>query len=270
MKKIYIIIICLLFTGLNIHAQKLYIRAGLGMAVSTSAQFVTKSNSTNGFDLKKEGIGTGLPFVAAVGYKLGANVSVELGIDYFQGLNIKSVGGEYDFHGNTVNDATSKIHGSMLSLVPAFVLTIPLEKLQPYARIGVKIGVLSSEMTKIDGSTVENIGENQQTVPVTAKQKDFGGVAFGVQAALGTDLKLSNMLALFGEIQLDGISYSPSKGKMTKIDVNGVDELGQFTSEEKSWDYSKSRTNGDGKQDKFNIPFNNVGLVVGVKIKLGS
>ena len=269
MKKLYITIICLLFTGLNIQAQNLYIRAGLGFAVSTSAQFVTKSTSTNGWDLKKAGIGTGLPFVAAVGYKLGANIGIELGIDYFQGLNIKSADDQY-YNGHTVTDATTKTHGSMLSLVPAFVLTIPLEKLQPYARIGVKIGVLSSEMTKVDGSTLYYVGEISQKVPVTTKEKDYGGVAFGFQAAIGTDFKLSNMLSLFGEIQMDGISYAPSKGKFTEFTVNGVDQLSQMSTTDKSWDYSKSRTDGDDKQDKFNIPFNNVGLVVGVKIKLGS
>jgi hypothetical protein len=271
MKKfsIIIIIICLLLTGITVQAQKLYIRAGVGIAASTSGYFVTKSTSSNGYELKKAGIGTGLPVVVAAGYKLGENVSVELGINYFQGFNVKSLGTQY-YNGVAIQDATTKVHGTMLSIVPAVVLTIPLEKLQPYARFGIKVGVMNSLITKIDGTTNEYGTELKATSSVKIKEKDHGGIAFGAQAAVGTAFKLSEMLALFAELQMDGISYAPTKGKITELSVNGEDQLGQMASEDKSWDYSRSRTDGDNKQDKFNIPFNNFGLVFGVKIKLGS
>ena len=208
MKKSRILLIGLLLIGMSIQAQKIYVRAGLGVAVSTAADIVSDVNysgTSNTNTSKKAGLGTGLPFVLAAGYKLNDNFGFEFGIDYFYGFSIKSK------RVTSYSSSDSKWHGQMLSLVPAFVMTIPLEKIHPYARLGLKLGVLNSVVYKDHETQTPEV--KATATDIESKSKDYGGIAVGVQAALGSDYVLSDMISLFGEIQVDGISYSPTHGK---------------------------------------------------------
>jgi hypothetical protein len=97
-----------------------------------------------------------------------------------------------------------------------------------------------------------------------------------VQAAMGTDIVLGDKLSLFAEIQVDGISYAPKHGKYTKYDVNGTDQLENMTTKEKEVDYVTDIDYGEDipddqpdKQLRNNYPLTNVGLILGLKIKIG-
>jgi len=278
MKPFRILIIGLLFTGMSIQAQKIYFRGGFGAAVSTAADIsyhltgISDSTSWTAQTLatKKAGVGTGLPFVIAAGYKLSDNFSAELGIDYFYGFNVavKDI-----FYYSPIE---SKGRGQMLSLVPAFVLTFPIEKFHPYARLGLKIGVLNSVVYNIHETyTYITQNENTITVDLESKSKDYGGIAIGVQAALGTDYALNEKISLFGEIQVDGISYSPKHGKYLEYSENGADQMGNMTEKQKKWnylkdiDYNKSIPDDQPwEKPRLNYRFGNVGLIVGVKFNL--
>ena len=255
--------------SLSAQAQSIYVRAGLGVEICTAPHMLYQSTYSSGelqptVEAKRGGLGTGIPIVAAAGYYFGENFGVELGVDYFLGFASKTVNTE----GNQT--ATTKISGSMLSLVPAFVMKFSLDKLTPYARLGIMIGVLNSSKTvnTMSGGNTYSMGD------YTAK--DYGGIAIGAQAAIGAEYPLSDLLSLFGEINLDGISWAPSKGKFKKYTYNGVDELGNMTAKEKTWIYvkkldeSQTISNSDpNKVTKINYSFANAGLVVGVKINFG-
>jgi hypothetical protein len=271
MKTVRILFIGMLLIGMCAQAQKIYIRGGLGIAVTTAAYYTmdyNHSGSNNIVTGKKQGIGTGLPFVLAAGYKLNKHFGFELGIDYFYGFSLKSksTGENYTYE--------TKFNGQMLSIVPAFVISLPLDKIIPYARIGLKLGVLNSLVSK--DHRVSTYPQKATTaVEIDSKSKLYGGIAFGAQAAIGTDYVLSDLISLFGEIQVDGISYAPSHGKYTEYTENGVDKLGSMTEKEKRWNYLKEVDNdktipdSDPDEDlKQNYPFGNVGLVIGVKINL--
>jgi hypothetical protein len=107
------------------------------------------------------------------------------------------------------------------------------------------------------------------------RSKDYGGIAVGAQAAVGTNFKISKLLSLFGEINIDGLSWAPTKGKYTKYTVNGVDQLPDMGANEKTWVYVISRDNtaiptGDpDKRVKTNYSFTNAGLLVGVRLNFG-
>ncbi len=97
----------------------------------------------------------------------------------------------------------------------------------------------------------------------------------GVQAAIGTDYELDDMFSIFGEIQIDGISYSPTHGKYTVYKLNGKDYLGQLDANDKTWNYLKEIDNtknipADQPDEKIliNNYFGNFGLIVGVKISI--
>jgi hypothetical protein len=253
---------------MSAQAQKIYVRAGLGAAVSTAADIVydmNYSSTSNTFTSKKAGIGTGLPFVLAAGYKINENFGFELGIDYFYGFSIKQKSSTT----NSTNE--SKWHGQMLSLVPAFVMTLPLDKIHPYARLGLILGVLNSVVYQ--NHEVRTSFPEKATETITdSKSKDYGGIAVGVQAALGTDYVLSDNISIFGEIQVDGINYCPKHGKYLNYSENGVDIMGAWTVKQNKWDYKKEVNSAQTTPDdqpsqntKVSDHFGNVGLVVGVK-----
>jgi len=274
MKKSGIIFLGLLLIGMSVQAQKFYIRAGLGVAVSTATDYIHdyyySSPNTVIITSKKQGLGTGLPFVLAAGYNLGKHFSLELGINYFYGFSNKQ---KIESSNSTYNYDT-KWHGQMLSLVPAIVISLPINKLKPYARLGLKLGILNSVVSTDHGV---NFFPDKSTAAgdIESKSKLYGGIAIGVQAAMGTDFVLSDRISVFGEIQVDGISYAPKHGKYTKYTRDGVDKMGSRTVKENKWNYVKEDSfpneipdNQPNERPKVNYLFGNVGLVIGVKVNL--
>jgi len=232
--------VLLLFGTGSSYAQKIYLRGGLGISVSTAAGYSTNysiSSSSNSYttSAKKQGYGTGLPFVLAAGYHFNEHFGIELGVDYFYGFTIKQT------MDNTSSTYENKSHGQMLSIVPAFVMSLPFDKLTPYARIGLKLGVLNSVNNQ--SHSVDNYpSKSTASTDIASKARNYGGIAIGVQTAVGTDFKLSNLLSLFGEIQVDGISYSPVHGKYTEYSMNGIDQMGSRTTKQNKWDFKKDIT----------------------------
>jgi|WetSurMetagenome_2_1015567.scaffolds.fasta_scaffold246642_1 hypothetical protein len=267
MKTSRILFIGLLFIGMNMQAQEIYIRAGLGAAVSTAANIVLDANSSSTSSTltsKKAGLGTGLPFVLAPGYRFNEHFGVELGINYFYGFTIKGK------NENSYSGSEKKYHGQMLSLVPAFIMTFSVDKIHPYARLGLILGVMNSVVYK--SHETYNPELKAATMEIDSKDKDYGGIAIGAQAALGTDYAISDKISLFGEIQVDGISYAPKHGKYLEYSQNGVDVMGDRTVKQNKWDYKKeidfTQTMPDDQPDqvaRVNHRFGNVGLVIGVK-----
>ena len=275
MKKSGILLVVILFTGIFIQAQTIYFRGGGGVAVSTAARITADQTGENTANYKKSGIGSGIPVVLAAGYQIGDFAGLELGVDYFSGFPVKST---YDYlifsSGNPFENirvsGDYKLSGRMLSLVPAVVLTYPLKKISPYARLGVKIGFLNeltSEQHETEAATSYTVAVDR-----VMKTRYYGGVSVGVQAALGAEFKLNHTVSFFGEIQVEGITYSPMSGKYTEYIVNGVDRLSTMDTRSKSWDYRKeisgSASISSDQPDqrlRINYPFGNVGVIAGIK-----
>lgn len=271
MKTKAILILILIALSFCAQAQSFYVRGGLGGAICTAPhmeyQFSDKDN--NGYqettEAKRAGLGDGLPIFAAAGYYFGNNFGVELGVNYFYGLPNKIVNTRAGL------TTTSKTSGSMLGLLPAFIMKFDLGKCKPYARLGLMIGVLNNAKNIIKTS-----GSSDTLARVDATIKYYGGIAIGAQAAMGIEYPLGKLLSLFGEVNLNGISWAPEKGKFTQYSVNGVDELGNMPEIGKSWNYEEKIDLGDpfsldqpGKRESINYSFANVGLIVGVKINIG-
>ena len=265
--KIFFILI-LSAMSLCAPAQSFYLRAGLGAAVCTAPHLSYQSTETS-YEAVRTGLGDGIPVVAAAGYYFSSHFGVELGVDYFCGFSHKTVDDEYGL------TSTTKYRGSMLALVPAFVIKFDAGKFSPYARLGVMIGVLNSE--KMDGKLS---GQSDSAWVYNGKAdytlKNYGGIAIGAQAAVGVTYPLGKILSFFGEVNMDGISWAPKKGKYTKYSVNGEDKLPGMTTYNKTWVFEKKTewesSSPSSEPQKFsliNFSFANVGLIVGVKINLG-
>ena len=267
MKTKTFFILILSAMSLCAQAQSFYVRAGLGAAICTAPHMLYQSTdiTTGGTQYTEEairgGLGDGLPIVAAAGYYFGENFGIELGVDYFLGFSHKTV----NTYGGSIN--TVKQSGSMLAVVTAFIMKLNMDKIKPYARLGIMIGVLNSAKT-----SSELTGSNTESYIV----KDYGGIAIGAQAAVGAEFPLSNLFSFFGEVNLDGISWAPKKGKYTKATNNGVDQLGDMKTREKTWVYVKkldeTQTITESDPNKYpstNYSFANAGLIVGIKINFG-
>jgi hypothetical protein len=211
-------------------------------------------------------MGTGVPIVLAAGYNFNSNFGIEVGIDYLAGFSQKNKHETPDF------SIIGKQWGQMLSLVPALFITFPSGKFSPYARLGLKLGIFNRVILENEAAAISS-----QLDDVTMKSKDYGGVAIGVQAAVGTDYNLNDRISIFGEIQLDGISYSPAHGKFTVYNVGGVDRLDDMTTREKTWNYVKeidytSNIPSDQPDERLmgNNHFGNVGFILGIKFRFSN
>lgn len=270
MKKVCILFIVLLGISLTAGAQAFF-RLGVGGAVSTASSMVYSYDYTGSNELtysKKNGYGSGLPMAIAGGYYFNENFGFELGADYFYGLTSK-----YYVKSN-YSDMKFKTHGTMLSIVPALVGKFDLDKLSPYARLGLMIGVMNSIIMTGEGTSMPEIMKSSSG-EIKYKQKLSGGIALGVQAAVGSEFHLGELFSLFGEFQLYGISYAPKKGAFKTYTVNGENHLDKMTTKDKEWKYLKELDENKEIPDsdpneycRINYHFNNIGIVIGAKINL--
>jgi hypothetical protein len=275
-----------------VNAQKAYIRLGVGGGIGLKQYGPvithdpaggynidlwadeTRTSSSDNLECKSLGLGGGLNANLAFGYMLSDYIGIELGVNQFIGLSKKINYSSSNSYGDYTMEA--KVSGMMLQVVPAIVITPGLEKINPYARLGMIIGVLPSIIEKTN-STDTYIGEQLKATTTTTidKIKLSGGIAAGFTAAGGVAFNLGEKLDFFTELVFNGITYAPSKGKYKEWTVDGVDVLASATTKQKEWTYEKKYNesevipNGNpDKQPKMSINFSNVELNIGIKLKL--
>ena len=96
MKTSRILLIGILLIGMTVQAQKIYIRAGLGAAVTTAANIISNTTQPPDYSTaprsrpKRQVWAQGFLCCLAAGYKLSENFWAELGVDYFYGFFIKT------------------------------------------------------------------------------------------------------------------------------------------------------------------------------------
>lgn len=271
MKK-QVLIMVMLFVAATLYAQQsAYVSLGAGVGLGTARTYDLYQDYQKVYPVA---LGKGLDFNLRAGYFLGEHIAAELGIGYRMGFSTKiDVDMDYPELKSTYGTGWMKFKSNMLYLVPAILIqpNIDAGSLRPYARLGVIIGILPSMITKMDITSTYS-GYSENTVGTI---KYYGGVAVGGSFALGTDINISDLLAVYAEIYYDALSYAPSKGKITKMEENGKDVLPDFTTGEKEVKFVKELTNftySDSEPDqelKNSYPLNSLGLNIGVKVKLG-
>jgi opacity protein-like surface antigen len=278
MKKFFVMALVISMMAGAASAQKMYLRLGLGGGVGLK-QYEgytwsdrTQTTSTNDLVIKSMGLGGGMNINLAFGYMFSDNVGIEFGVNEFIGLPKKI---EYTGTSSTDTYATEvKLSGKMLQIVPAIVITPGLDKVNPYARLGMIIGILPVVTDKYSSTDTYNPSLKVTHVE-ESKTKLYGGLALGFTAAAGAAFNLNEKLAFFGEVVFNGITYAPAKGKYTEWTEDGVDQLATATTKDKEWTFERKfdadETIPDGspdKQPKMSLNFSNVALNVGIKFKL--
>jgi opacity protein-like surface antigen len=279
MKKMMLLALVIGFMANAANSQNFIVRAGVGAGYGLAyynGYFgnETKTTSTDELFMKSTSLGSGFNINVGFAYMFSKYLGVDLGLNGFIGFPIKSTyNNTQAFYSDQSDDKTSC---KMFQIIPAVVITPGLEKINPYMRLGAIIGVLNRiSYANNDTRTLSTLKATTRTE--NYKEQVRGGVALGVAAAIGVDYNLTGNLALYAEVDYNGLNYAPTKGKYTSWTIDGVDQLPSATTKEKEWEYVKKLDDATtipddspNKVQKQSASLSNVGINIGVKFRFGS
>jgi len=269
MKRTFMFVICaILFTG-YLCAQNFYVRIGVGGSAGTSNSLdmlykYTEDETGRTIRIQPVDLGSGANGTIGFGFMPGKYVGFELAISKF--LGFPNFGDSVvSMPGGT--SATSKVKANGLNIIPSVVITAGLEKVNPYARFGLIVGVLPVMYHYFDADQPSVNPPNE----VTAIQFYYGGVALGFNATGGVNFQINKVVRMFAELNFIGMNFSPTDSELIKYDINGVDQLPSMNTKQKETIYV-SKINIDeqipdtspNKRLRKTYPLNSVGASLGV------
>jgi len=271
MKKILLLALFALMLSGIVNAQKFYTRIGIGLSGGTSSNLdmlynYTDDGSQQSVQVVPVELGSGFTGSVAFGYMVKKYLGFELAVSQFIGF--PNLGDSImKFPGGT--DITARIAGNMLSITPSVLITAGLDKVNPYARFGMVIGVLPTIFGKVEATQATN-----PPTDIVMIKKYYGGVALGYTAALGVDFNVSKLVSFYAEAVFQGVTWSPFYSEITKYTIGGVDHLGDLTTFQKETEYYSKLILNDyvspdapKKELRKTYPFDNAGVTFGVRFK---
>jgi hypothetical protein len=245
MKNITLFFFLILFFLSSISFAQFYAKLGGGYNISlNSMEIGTSYNYTTGSDYSAEVVsgsfGEGINFTGAFGYDFSSNLGLELDLIY-------KLSTEYEVYlqdENAPYNNNRTLKGSFFGFAPTFVINAPLEKIKPFAKIGLLIAIPASEIDIVYNSDL------------TEKGTFSGGLDFGLTGGAGVLVPLSSTINFIAEIDFVSYTWKPNEIEVTHYDgsTETIKLEDEFTSDDEN-------TTGS-----MFIPFSNVGLNVGVKI----
>ena len=264
--KLVLVFVISLFAN-TVFAQGAYLDFNAGYGLSSSSQnlgdFYNSTEGANSFNAEQVDIslGKGINVGATFGYMFNKNMGAELGISYLFGSETNA---KHEYFDGTTDYAIS---ANMLRFSPAIIISAGREGLNPYAKFGLVMGTGS-----INYEFKDDYGEVR-----TQNVKLNGGLAWGLTAGVGVLFNSNDRIALFGEIIMINMSYAPNKGEITEATLNGMDQLPDYSTNEREIEFvdSYSGNFNDPVLDsepsrtlKEKFPFGSVGINFGMRINL--
>ena len=154
------------------------------------------------------------------------------------------------------------------------ILTTGSEKTNGYARAGLILG-MSGKKKYLEDYDHEIYGSVTQK---TFREVNLtGGLSIGFMGAIGIEVPLGGSCKFFTELNFISQSWAPTKGKITKFTVDGIDKLSTLNTRQKETDYVSSYSYSSGQYDpnqpskslKTYLPMSSIGLNVGLHLMLG-
>jgi len=265
MKKAILSLIMVFAFGLFANAlfgQGAYVKfsPGYGFSLSSAVIAVNYTEDDDTYEAVYGSLGKGFNIGAAFGYMFNKNVGIELGLNYLIGGKVK---GFYDTDALIEDD---DISARMVRIMPSVVISSGLEKVEPYAKVGLVVGLGSITVNEAYELT-------DWDVEASEKMKLNGGIAIGLNASLGVLFNLSESIGIFAEIAMVNMSYGPTKGEITEYIFDGDDELSELNTSEREYEFVKVLEDDDDPptskptQDlKAKYPFGSIGPNVGIQI----
>ena len=229
-----LIIIFFLFAGITNSYAQLYVKGYTGYSLSTTPDVLKKTVTINGNQnvwVDKVRIGQGMNIGIALGYKLTDNFAVELTGNtqlFSEGQfsnpepNTNNISGSYYIFG-TFGDYQFNTH--LYQFSPQVVFSIDYKKLSLYMRGGpnfmkIKHNVKSDILFwALSGVVLEPLGHNLQYT-------DYGGIAVGVQIALGVEYPISKSTKFFFEVMNVNSHYRFREQETIYSIIDDVEEPG--------------------------------------------
>lgn len=269
MKKSFPILIVLIMIGNLAHSQFFYTRIGVGITGSIAANrgmlySYSNDGSTTTVYAVPVGLGRGFTGSAVFGFKPNKYFGLELGISEFLGL---ARTGDSVSHFPGGGNLESKIRGNMFSLLPAIVISPGLKHVDPYARLGMVIGIRPTILATADYSQASTNPPNEYHMV----RQYYGNIAVGLNAAMGVNWTVNNLISLYAEFTFTSINYNPNYSEVIHFEKNGVDELSTLTVKQTKTEYYNSLNPNEQIPDtspdkafKLSIPFSSAGLAFGI------
>jgi hypothetical protein len=269
MKKNLPFLFILLFLSPLAQAQFYYARLGFGISgsISNNSDLLysySNNGSTRSVTAVPLGLGRGITGIAAFGFKPSKYIGIEIGLSEFVGLP-RIADSVMDMPGGS--NVEARVKGNMLCLTPAIVISPGLEKVDPYARLGLVIGLrptINATVTYDRGSV--NPPEEYKIV-----RQYYGNVALGLNAAMGVSWNISDLISLYAEFDFTNINYSPNYSEVILYEKSGVDQLSTLTVKQTKTEYHKSinpdaqiADTSPNQELKKTLPFSNAGLFFGI------
>ncbi|MFT6149258.1 MAG: hypothetical protein ACJAUH_001947, partial [Saprospiraceae bacterium] len=228
------------------------------------------------YEILEGGYGEGLNIAIKVGRKINENVDFELGIGYLFGRELTTTASFVSNLGTTAQFTddqifTRYVNGLLLS--PQLVFNAPTDsKLIPYAKIGATFGCFMNVTDEIENTAIGGIAG---VVTTKMTQKSKGNIATGLNATLGANYLLNEKFALYSELQLLNMAYSPQKTSLTSFVVNGNDQFEDLNTYQKETIYLDKVEYQDAidtekplERLRLSLPMSNVRFNVGLRIDL--
>jgi hypothetical protein len=242
-------------------SQGAYFTGSVGYGLSAGTQYLgTNSTSTvvGGTSVTTyEGVygsyGEGLKFAASAGYMFSKQLGAEVGVTYWLGKSFDVTST------STTSSTTDKWSGKGLIVTPSVVVSAGMERVNPYARLGLVLGFMKVVDEYSSGSTSGTTTERTY--------EETGALAFGYAANVGLLIPAANALDFFAEFGLNSVTYSPSQRELTKYTSNNVNLLPTVII--KKTDYQDDYTSLDQNISRAaRRPFSSIGIAVGARIKI--
>ncbi|RXR21333.1 hypothetical protein EQG63_05175 [Flavobacterium amnicola] len=234
MKKLILSLATISLFAVNANAQ---IKQGPYASFSIGYNFASNANSNaiygdtfqfynsdetpgpDRFETIKLSLGKGVNFSGQFGYMFNKNIGAEMGIGYVMGAETSA--NQNSSNGSGWNRSELTLKANQLQIKPALVLAAGYSKINPYAKLGLVVGMGKTIFTNNQSDSTGDVGEYE--VELT------GGTMIGIRASAGLNFAINDKVSLFAELTSISGNIKPSEGKFTKATVNGVDVLPMMT-----------------------------------------
>jgi hypothetical protein len=281
---------------LDLHAQKgdskIFVKIYGNYAFPTSGSYrntsYTSSVVNNDYTIKtvKDGLGMGLRAGIGVGIVLNDFINLGLDAENYFGPAIKTNNlYYYDNQAGLVQITNTSVeYQAKIAMIGPNITFKALS--QPnffiYNRLTIKVGVMTKVTEKTNNEYNERFIEDVNINPnptdhITTFKQNFeyqGGIPFGFSAALGFQVKLTDKIRFFTELEFTQLTYNPKKKVMTlwvnndgtTVDLGTLDKIQVETEYKKEYTIKDGQTdtNAPNPQPILRMPFSSIGLGIGL------
>ena len=208
--------------------------------------------------------GRGFGLQAGVGKMINNNFGIELGAEFMNGSHIKTNYSTTD-SSTLAGQLSERIRGVLLK--PTLVLRNSGDLLSFYSKLGLAISVFSRHYADVDLRFV-NAGQPYQ---INTSQIDNFKPKVGFTAAFGLSFRVSETIAITGELNGQMMSLPIKNGHYTQYSTNGQNQLDGLDKSSRYWTYQKSVSTAPEDPNKPGIKlyepanFSYIGIGIGVK-----